>query len=106
MNLYGGDVWAERQLHCHHRQPAGTGQALSFRGFLQADYHGRNSLVLTRFSLVNRPGEAAATDKETFTGIFPCLQLWLFERAKLSFEYGLLNRERFSYGAVQVEVAF
>lgn len=109
MNLYGVALYGRNDNSIATiDQPAGTGQALSFGGgFLQADYHARDNLVLTlRFNLLNGPGEAAVTDKETFTGIFPGLQLWLFERAKLSFEYGLLNRERPSYGAIQVEVAF
>ncbi len=89
-------------------RPQGTGQALSFGGgFLQADYHARGNLVLClRFNLVNGPGEGASTGKETLTGLFPGVQLWLFERAKLSFEYGLLNKQRPSFGAIQVEVAF
>ncbi|HLA77190.1 MAG TPA: hypothetical protein VJU18_06390 [Vicinamibacteria bacterium] len=109
MNLYGVAMYGRNDNSIATiDRPDGTGQALSFGGgFLQADYHARGNLALClRFNLVNGPGEAAATDKETLTGIFPGVQLWLFERAKLSFEYGLLNNQRPSYGALQLEVAF
>jgi hypothetical protein len=58
-----------------------------------------------RLNLVSRPvGEE--TENQTYSSLFPGVQFWFFRRFKLSFEYGFLNQEQPSFGALQAEVAF
>lgn len=108
LNLYGLYMYGSNDNSiATPDRPSGTGQSLSFNGgFVQADYHANDNLALTlRLNLVSRPREGAE-DKETFSSLFPGIQVWLFEHVKLSFEYGFLNQERPSFGALQAEVAF
>lgn len=88
-------------------RPSGTRETLSFSGgFLQGDYHVRDSVALTlRLNLVSRPRGTSSAQKETVSGLFPGIQFWPFPHLKLSFEYGFLNRRRPGVGAIQVEGA-
>jgi len=114
-----GSVWISRLnvygVYMHGRnsnslasaaRPTGTQQPLSFdAGFLQADYHVRPEVALTlRLNILNQPGPDLRS--QTLSSLFPGIQVWIFERLKLSFEYGFLNQKRNSFGAVQAEVAF
>jgi hypothetical protein len=87
--------------------PPSGARARSFTGgFVQADYHVRDEFVLNlRLNAVSRP-PGRSPDKESFTGLFPGAQVFLFERLKLSFEYGFQNRNQADFGAVQAEIAF
>ena len=89
-------------------QPNGTEQPLSFNGgFLQADFHVRDEVVLNlRLNVVSQPRASSPNESTTLAGLFPGVQIFLFDHLKLSFEYGFLNEERKSLGAIQAEVAF
>ena len=60
--------------------------------------------LTARLNLVNRALTPA--DRETSVSFFPGLQIFLLEHVKLSFEYGFLNQDRKSFGAVQAEINF
>lgn len=90
-------------------RPRGTGQEVSFTGgFLQADYHWGDRVVLTvRGEAIHRPPRTVVVGpRRTFASVYPGAQLFLRERFKLSFEYGLHDNGRLDLGAVQAEVAF
>jgi hypothetical protein len=109
LNLYGVFLYGRNDnAIATPSQPNGTEEATSFTsGFVQADYHLSEPVVLTlRFNAVSRPPDALGTSKETFTALVPGLQFFLFEHGKLSFEYGFFNKERSGFGAVQIEAAF
>jgi hypothetical protein len=102
LNLYGVYMYGSNS------NSLGNGESLSFNGgFIQSDYHLRDAVALTlRFNLVSRPTGADDSTKETFSSLFPGIQVFLFQHLKLSFEYGFLNKQRDSFGAIQAEVAF
>lgn len=110
LNLYGVLLYGRNDNSiATAASPAGTMQALSFSGgFAQADYHFRGDAALTlRFDAVSRPPDVTAAPRQTLSGVFPGVQIWLFDGyAKVSFEYGFLNKARPGFGAVQAEVAF
>jgi len=109
LNLYGVAMYGHNDNSIlSARAPTGTGQGLSFAGgFLQADWHVRDDVVLTlRGNLVSRPPGATADARETFASLFPGIQVFIYEHLKLSFEYGFLNRDRSDFGAAQVDLAF
>jgi hypothetical protein len=89
-------------------QPRGTRQEFSFTGgFLQADYHCGDRVVLTlRGEAIHRPPRIAVGPRRTFASVYPGAQLFLRERFKLSVEYGFHNQDRRRRGAIQAEVAF
>lgn len=89
-------------------RPRGTGQETSFTGgFVQGDYHWNDRVVLTlRAEAVHRPPRGSVAPRETFSSVYPNAQLFLRERFKLAFEYGLHNQARRNRGALQAEVAF
>ena len=102
LNLYGVYMYGRNS------NSAGTGESSSFNGgFAQADYHLRDAVALTlRLNLVSQPAGDVGGPKETFSSLFPGIQVFLLNHLKLSFEYGFLNKQRDSFGAVQAEVAF
>lgn len=109
LNLYG--VW----MYGRNDNPiadvlhqSGTGQVSSFSGgFVQADWHPTEELVLTlRGSLVSQPPPGTADAKRTYTSLFPGVQFLIFEHGKLSFEYGFFDNGRSDFGAVQAELTF
>lgn len=109
LNLYGVYLHGrDSNPFATSAQPQGTREPQTFDGgFAQADWHARHNLVLSaRLNLEHRPRGPAGAQKETFAGLFPGIQLWLFKHAKLSFEYGFRNQQRRSFGAVQAELAF
>lgn len=109
LNLYGVFVYGRNDNSiATTEQPNGTGESQSFNGgFIQADYHARETVALTlRLNLVRQPDGTEASEKTTFSSLFPGVQFWLFSHVKLSFEYGFRNQERPSFGALQAEVAF
>jgi hypothetical protein len=87
--------------------PPAEERARRFTGaFVQADYHLRDEVVLNlRLNAVSRP-PGLSPERQTFTGLFPGAQVFLFERLKVSFEYGFQNRGRPDFGALQAEIAF
>lgn len=108
LNLYGVYMYGRNDNSiATPTQPRGTEQALSFNGgFVQADYHASENLALTlRLNLVSEP-TGSDESKETRSSLFPGIQFWFLKNFKLSFEYGFLNQERPSFGALQAEVAF
>lgn len=102
LNLYGAYMYGRNS------DSTGTRKELSFNGgFVQADYHVRDIVVLTaRLNAVSRPPGRTQQPHETFTDFFPGIQVFLFEHGKLSFEYGFFNKDQSGYGAIQAEVAF
>jgi hypothetical protein len=109
LNLYGVLLYGRNDnAIATPAEPTGTGEATSFTGgFAQADFHVSDPVVLTlRFNAASQPPDALSTTNETFTGLFPGVQLYFFQRAKLSFEYGFLNKGRDGFGAIQLEAAF
>lgn len=109
LNLYGVAMYGRNDNSIANlREPSGTMESLSFSGgFLQGDYHLRDTLALTlRLNMVSQPPSVTATDNETFTSVFPGLQFWAWEHLKLSLEWGFLNKDRGNVGAIQAEVAF
>lgn len=109
LNLYGVYMYGRNDNSiATAARPRGTEESLSFSGgFAQADYHASDNLALTlRLNLVNQPDAGASGEKTTFSSLFPGVQVWLLEFLKLSFEYGFLNQQRKSFGAIQAEVAF
>jgi len=109
LNLYGVFMYGHNDNSIATvAQPNGTGEALGFEGgFLQADYHMRESVALTlRLNLVREPDGNLATENTTFSSLFPGIQFWPFPHLKLSFEYGFRNQERSSFGSAQAEVSF
>jgi hypothetical protein len=109
LNLYGVFLYGRNDdPFATPARPRGTGQEVSFTGgFLQADYHWGDRVVLTlRTEPIHRPPRGSAGPKETFTSLYPGVQLFLRERFKLSFEYGFHDHDRRNRGAVQAEVAF
>jgi hypothetical protein len=107
LNLYGVYMYGRNSNSiADGTHLSGTNQRLSFNGgFVQADLHVREWIALTgRFNVVSQPVGNTSTSKETFSGVFPGVQIWPHERLKLSFEYGLLNRDRRNFGAVQAEL--
>jgi hypothetical protein len=109
LNLYGVLLYGRNDnAIATPAEPTGTGEATSFTGgFAQADFHVADPVVLTlRFNAASQPPDALSTTNETFTGLFPGIQLFFFQRAKLSFEYGFLNKGRDGFGAIQLEAAF
>jgi hypothetical protein len=106
-------VWAQRlnlygvYMYGKNDNSTGTGKSLSFNGgFLQADYHiGDAAAVTLRVNAMSQPTGSTGA-KQTFTSLYPGLQIFIFHQGKLSFEYGFLNKDRPSFGAVQAEVAF
>jgi hypothetical protein len=109
LNVYGVAMYGRNDNSVvSARAPAGTGQALSFSGgFLQADWHAREAVVLTlRGNLVSRPPGRTAEARVTMASLVPGVQVFVRERLKLGFEYGFTNRARPDVGAVQVDVAF
>lgn len=89
-------------------RPRGTREEFTFTGgFLQADYHWGDRVVLTmRGEAIHRPPRIAVGPRRTFASVYPGAQLFLRERFKLSVEYGFHNQGRGSRGAVQAELAF
>jgi hypothetical protein len=117
LNLYGVILYGRNDDPvATAERPRGTGQSESFNGgFLQGDYHWGEWLVVSlRLDAVSRapalssrlPPAAVPPPRQTFTGVFPGLQLFPRERLKLSFEYGWLNRARSDVAALRAEVAF
>lgn len=109
LNLYGVAMYGRNDNSIlSGRAPRGTGQALSFSGgFLQADWHARDDLVLTlRGNVVHRPPGNTAASRITLASVFPGIQVFVRERLKIAFEYGFTNRDRPDLGAVQLDVAF
>jgi hypothetical protein len=109
LNLYGVFMYGRNDNSIATVvEPDGTQESLSFDGgFVQADYHMADTVALTlRLNLVRQPDPGSSDGKETFSSLFPGVQFWPFPNVKLSFEYGFLNQERPSFGAVQAEVAF
>ena len=112
VNAYGLFMYGRNDNSIATRaRPAGTGEALSFTGgFAQVDRHVRDELALTmRFNAASQPSRADRNVKETLTSFFPGVQVWIWRRLKLSFEYGFLNKSdtgRDNFGAVQAEIAF
>jgi len=109
LNVYGVYMYGQNDNSiATASRPRGTEESLSLSGgFAQADYHASDNLALTlRLNLVSQPEDPTSTEKTLFSSLFPGVQVWLFERFKLSFEYGFLNQERNSFGAIQAEVAF
>jgi hypothetical protein len=108
LNLYGVFLYGRNDNPvATPARPRGTGQQTSITGgFLQGDYHWGDRVVLTlRTEAVHRPLSGTGP-RETFTSLYPGAQLFLRERLKLSFEYGLHDKGRRNLGAVQAEVAF
>jgi hypothetical protein len=108
LNLYGVYMYGRNDNSiATPEQPNGTGESLSFSGgFVQADYHASDNLALTlRLNVVSEP-TGIEQENETSSSLFPGIQVWFFQRLKLSFEYGFLNNEQPSFGALQAEVAF
>jgi hypothetical protein len=108
LNLYGVGMYGSNDNSvASPSEPDGTDESQSFTGgFLQADWHARDNVVVTlRGNLVNRP-ESTEGDKETFTSVVPGVQVFIRERFKLSFEYAFQNRDRGNLGAVQAEMVF
>lgn len=109
LNLYGVFVYGSNDNPiATPSRPQGTGQEVTFTGgFLQADYHWGDRVVLTlRTEAIHRPPRGTAGPKETFTSLYPGAQLFLRERFKLSFEYGFHDQDRRNRGALQAEIAF
>jgi hypothetical protein len=100
LNLYGVYMYGSNS------NSSGNGTSSNFNGgFIQSDYHLRDAVALTlRLNVVNLPSEEGG--RETQTSLFPGIQVFLFQHFKLSFEYGFLNQQRDSFGAIQAEVAF
>jgi hypothetical protein len=108
LNLYGVYMYGSNSnALATPDEPTGTHQSQSFNGgFAQADYHLRDFLALTlRLNVVNRP-VGAGESRQSFSSLFPGAQVFLWDRLKLSFEYGFLNKQRDSFGSIQAEVAF
>ena len=107
------DVWIDRlnlyglYMYGRNSNSTGTNTSATFSGgFAQADLHLLEPLALTlRLNVVNKPTSSLAS-KDTFSSLFPGIQVFIFEHGKLSFEYGFLNKERKSFGAIQAEFAF
>ena len=110
LNLYGVYMHGrDSNPYASAARPTGTNIAQTFDGgFLQADYHLLTRLILTaRFNAVSEPSDpVTGSAKKTSSNFFPGVQFFFFERGKLSFEYGFLNQDRRSYGAIQAEFAF
>jgi hypothetical protein len=109
LNLYGVFMYGRNDNPvATPEQPTGTEESQSFTGgFVQADYHARDSLALTlRLNMIRQPDGIDSDDDATFSSLFPGVQFWPFPHLKLSFEYGFRNQERDSFGAFQAEVAF
>jgi hypothetical protein len=109
LNLYGVFVYGHNDNPvATPARPRGTGRQVNVTGgFLQGDYHWGDRVVLTlRTETIRRPSGGAIDPPETFTSVYPGAQLFLRERFKLSFEYGLHDKGRRNLGAVQAEVAF
>jgi hypothetical protein len=102
LNLYGVYMYGSNS------NSTGEDESLSFNGgFVQADYHLRDAVALTlRFNVVSRPPRTDDSSHETFSSLFPGIQVFLFDHFKVSFEYGFLNQNRDSFGAIQAELAF
>ncbi len=109
LNLYG--------VYLHGRdsnpfasvgRPQGTQVAQTFDGgFVQADWHARDDLVLSaRLNLVHRPVDLIGGGKETFAGLFPGVRFYFFKHFRAAFEYGFLNQGRSSFGSAQAEIVF
>jgi len=110
LNLYGVYMHGrDSNPYASAARPTGTGIAQTFDGgFLQADYHLLTRLVLTaRLNAVSAPSDpVTGSAKKTSSNFFPGVQFFLFERGKISFEYGFPNQGRRSIGALQAEIAF
>jgi hypothetical protein len=102
LNLYG------LYMYGRNDNSLGDKRSLSYSGgFAQADYHVRDSVVLTlRLNAVSAPPGGRAGARATLTSLFPGVEVFIFEHGKLSFEYGFLNKGRTGGGAVQLEAAF
>ncbi len=75
-------------------------------GFVQADYPIEDKIVLTcRANLVSQPAADTLT-RETLLSATPGVQVFIFERLKLSFEYDFPDHQRPSRGQLQAELAF
>jgi hypothetical protein len=75
-------------------------------GFLQADHHLSDRVVLTlRTEMVQHPRRPSGV-QITVRSLYPGVQLYLRERFKLAFEYGLHNHDIRSVAALQAELAF
>ncbi|HVR70509.1 MAG TPA: hypothetical protein VMT87_06655 [Vicinamibacteria bacterium] len=109
LNLYGVFLYGRNNNPlATPSRPRGTSQRATMAGgFLQGDYHWGDRVVLTlRTEAIHRPPPGTVGPRETFTSVYPGAQLFLRERFKLSFEYGLHDQGRRNRGAVQAEVAF
>jgi hypothetical protein len=110
LNVYGVALYGRNDNPiATPARPRGTMQEASFTGgFLQADYHWGDRLVLTlRGEAIHRPPRGFVLGpRRTFASVYPGAQLFLRERFKLSFEYGLHDKSRLDFGALQAEVAF
>jgi hypothetical protein len=102
VNLYGVAMYARDS------NSMGDNVSRSFSGgFLQADYHVHDLVVLNlRLDVVNRPASVAAVSRDTFATLSPGFQFIIVEHGKLSFEYAFENKGRPGHGAAQIEVAF
>jgi hypothetical protein len=109
LNLYGVAMYGRNGNSVLSAEAAaGTGQALGFSGgFLQADWHLRELLVVTlRANLVHKPPGRSAASRVTLASLFPGVQVFVRERVKLAFEYGFTNRAEPDVGALQLDIAF
>jgi hypothetical protein len=109
LNLYGVYMHGhDSNPYADPARPEGYHADQSFDGgFAQADWHLRDFLALTaRLNIVNKNEFPQGGGKQTYAGLFPGIQVFLFRHGKLSFEYGFLNQARSSFGAFQAEVAF
>lgn len=107
LNVYGVYVYGRNDNSVATlARPRGTDERLTFSGgFVQADYHVREEVALTlRLNVVSRPPGTTSLANETFSSLYPGIQLWPFPHLKLSFEYGFQNQRRPSLGAFQIEV--
>ncbi len=102
LNLYG------LYLYGRNDNSFGDKRSLSFNGgFVQADYHARDEVVLTlRLESLSEPPLGTADAKQTYTSLLPGVEVYVFEHGKLSFEYDFRDKHRGNFGYVQLEAAF
>jgi hypothetical protein len=109
LNLYGVYLYGYNDNSlADPAHPSGTGVSASFNGgFLQADYQLKDFVSLTlRGGLLSRPPGGTLGPSETFTSLYPGIQIFIFEHGKVSFEYGFQNHGQAGIGQIQAEVVF
>jgi hypothetical protein len=109
LNLYGVGMYGRNDNPIATEQrPGGTDESRSFGGgFVQADWHVRDSIAVTgRLNVVQQPEGTFSSENESLVSVYPGVKLFVRERLKLSFEYGFQNRDRPGVGQVQAEVVF